>query len=69
MKGLRLSLEDITTFYRIWDVKRVVLKMNRGYYAGLVSDKVKQFKQVLKIRRQKEQLNEVRGRGKLLSLF
>jgi hypothetical protein len=40
MKGLKMSLSDITTFYRIWDEEKVVLKMTKGYYYNGVTDQI-----------------------------
>jgi hypothetical protein len=34
LKGLKLSLDNVVKFYEIWDVHRVVLKMDRGYKFG-----------------------------------
>ena len=38
MKGLRIGLGDINTFYKIWDEKRVVMNMSKGYYCKGVTD-------------------------------
>lgn len=38
IKGLKMKVDNITTFYKIWDDKRVVLKMTQGYKLAGVTE-------------------------------
>ncbi len=50
LKGLKLPLDKVVKFYEIWDVHRVVLKMDKGYKYGQLTDQIGQFKQMLKMK-------------------
>eukprot|EP00347_Sterkiella_histriomuscorum_P021908 403332352 len=58
IKGLRLSINEVTQFYEIWDPHGAIMKMNKGYKFGEVGEQVTKFKQMLRMKRYKEMIKD-----------
>ena len=64
-----MKIDDITVFYRIWDDKRVVMKMTQGYKQKGVTEQMQQFKMVLKQKRRKEERRDKEAKKEIMKVF